>query len=75
MVGSLDLCIEACASYNVQSSPSIRCDGVAYIPIWSSRNATRGENPSNCVLKSRMNGGSGPNPEFEVDSAVLESGP
>lgn len=75
MVASLDLCIEACASYNAQSEPSLHCDGVAFIPSWSERESKKGEKPSNCVLKTDFAPQGQQNMAYEVDTAILQSSP
>jgi hypothetical protein len=71
MVQSLDFCIEACAGFNkLKAFTSARCSGVAFVPSWSDRNTSAGEDATNCVLKSGGRPGV-PNQLYEVVSAGL----
>ncbi|KAI9887964.1 MAG: hypothetical protein M1823_000221 [Watsoniomyces obsoletus] len=71
MVQTWDLCIEACASYTRQGGT--RCQAATFVPQWSTRKASDGDKPSNCILKSRADGPGLDKQKYVVHTARLIS--
>jgi hypothetical protein len=65
---SMNLCMEACASWNDNTALNISCAGVAYVPTFINGDGSGG--PVDCYLKGLADD-LNPNPNYDVDFGVV----